>query len=691
MNPARGTTAAVSSALVLATAGALLTAVAAPASAATTCTSPVYKRQFFANTTFSGTPKKTDCDSAIDQNWGSGAPASGLPSNNFGVRWTVTRDFGSGGPFALPVATQDGLRVYLDGVRKVDLWKNVSSTVKKTVNVTIPSGKHTLRVDYVNWTGAANVSFAYTPRTSASVDTVKPLTPTGDAMTYTTATGKAALTWSRNKEMDLAGYRVYRRLKGAPYGSKPLTTTTYTSYTDIPPATGETYYYEVRAYDKAGNESTGTADRAAVTPDLTGPAAPTGLTAHGDLYGMVLGWNAVADATGYELYEKDATTGAYTLVKKLTGTTYTHTMGNTETSHIYVVRAYDAAGNAGAYSASVASDSVDRTAPAAPQNLVTKAESGATKLWWNAPQSPTDDELANGAHFSVVRSKGTALGSDPVRVTCAEDGQSVNTDLETYTLYCSDESGELDTTYTYGVTFVDGQGNESAASNTVTMTTEDPYPPLPLTGLTATPRADGTVLRWDQPADDDVASYRAFRGVRQSDGTVKWIGELAHCTDKGDDPLAMMCIDIPDGETYVYTVIATDVWGNTRSLLDPSVPTVTSTELDIVPGEPIGGDTGPLYGNGGWSVSEQLNPARWSCSGDVCDTLTEYRVSRWNPATQAYEPVGTVAAVAGTEYYSFLDTTQPLGSISYYRVVGVLADGTETAATHPWVIRPDLV
>jgi hypothetical protein len=35
--------------------------------------------------------------------------------------------------------------------------------VKKTVNVTVPAGKHTLRVDYANWTGAANVSFAYTP------------------------------------------------------------------------------------------------------------------------------------------------------------------------------------------------------------------------------------------------------------------------------------------------------------------------------------------------------------------------------------------------------------------------------------------------------------------------------------------------------------------------------------------------
>ncbi|SFH25571.1 hypothetical protein SAMN02787118_1852, partial [Streptomyces mirabilis] len=76
MNPARRTTAATAAALVLTTAGGLLTAT--PAAAATTCTSPVYKRQFFANTTFSGTPKKTDCDAAVSENWGTKTPASGL-------------------------------------------------------------------------------------------------------------------------------------------------------------------------------------------------------------------------------------------------------------------------------------------------------------------------------------------------------------------------------------------------------------------------------------------------------------------------------------------------------------------------------------------------------------------------------------------------------------------------------------
>ncbi|MFV0135302.1 fibronectin type III domain-containing protein [Streptomyces sp. HMX87] len=366
MNPDRPTTAVAATAIVLATAGGLLSAVAAPASAASaataTCVSPVYKRQFFANTTFSGAPKKTDCDSRIDQNWGTGAPASGLPSNHFGVRWTVTRDFGSGGPFSFPVEARDGIRVYLDGVRKVDLWKNVSTTVKKTVNVPIPSGKHTLRIDFVNWTGAANVKFGYLPRTSATVDKVRPLTPTGTTVTYDTATGKARITWSRNKEMDLAGYRVHRRVKGSAYPAEPLATTASTAYTDIPPATGRTYYYEVRAVDKAGNESTGTADQGVTTPDRTGPAAPTRLTAHGDLHGMVLGWNAAPDAAAYQLYERDPATGSYTLVKQLTGTSYTHPVGHDDTPHTYVVRALDTVGNPGPYSAPVTSDGIDRTA-----------------------------------------------------------------------------------------------------------------------------------------------------------------------------------------------------------------------------------------------------------------------------------------------------------------------------------------
>ncbi|MCX4972742.1 fibronectin type III domain-containing protein [Streptomyces sp. NBC_00620] len=396
MRPVRRSGAAIAITLATASTGGLLTAAAAPASAATTCASPVYKRQFFANTTFSGTPKKTDCDTAIDQNWGTAAPASGLPANNFGVRWTVTRDFGSGGPFSLPVSTQDGIRVYLDGTRKVDIWKNVSSTVKRTVNITIPAGKHTLRVDYVNWTGTANVKFAYTPRTTATVDKVKPLTPTGTAVTYDTATGKAKLTWSKNKEMDLAGYRVYRRLKGSTTWTK-LTTTTSTSYTNTPPTTGDTYYFEVRAIDKAGNESGGTADKAVTTVDKTAPERVTGVSALGTTAGNAITWQASSkDVDHYEVWaapvgQQDLDGPAFVFE-----TSYTDPIADAGTAYRYTLQAVDGSGNI-----SPVSEPVTVTRPVASTAPVPSAVKGTpadafTNVTWTAAEDP--DAVVTGFH-----------------------------------------------------------------------------------------------------------------------------------------------------------------------------------------------------------------------------------------------------------------------------------------------------
>ncbi|MFF4504639.1 PA14 domain-containing protein [Streptomyces sp. NPDC001401] len=389
MNPARPTTAAATTAVVLATAAGLLSATAAPASAATTCTSPVFKRQFFANTSFSGTPTKTDCDSAIDQNWGTSAPASGLPKDNFGVRWTVTRDFGSGGPFALPVATQDGIRVYLDGVRKVDLWKNVSTTVRKTVNITIPSGKHTLRVDYVNWTGTANVSFAYKPRTSADIDKVKPLVPTGTSVSYDSATGKAGLTWSKNKEMDLAGYRVYRRLKGTSFGATPLATTTSTSYTDTTlPVTGDTYYYEVRAYDRAGNVSSGTADQAVTTVDRTAPQQVTGLTAQGTTAGNTLTWqpSSSADVHHYEVWGAPEGQQDPDGPEIVLGASFTDVTAETGTAYVYRVHAVDGAGNVSPVSDPVTATRPEPSGTPAPTGLTGTLYDDRTEIRWDLPE-----------------------------------------------------------------------------------------------------------------------------------------------------------------------------------------------------------------------------------------------------------------------------------------------------------------
>ncbi|WP_128433795.1 PA14 domain-containing protein [Streptomyces cyaneus] len=453
MTPARRTTAAAATAVVLATAGGLLTAVATPASAATTCNSPVFKRQFFANTTFSGTPKKTDCDDAIDQSW-SGAPATGLPRDNFGVRWSVTRDFGSGGPFSLAASGLDGIRVYLDGSRKIDLWKNVSSTVSKTVNVTVPSGKHTLRVDYVNWTGSAKVKFAYTPRTSATVDKVKPLTPTGTSVAYDATTGKAKLTWAKNKEMDLAGYRVYRRLKGAAFPGTPLATTTSTSttYTDATlPVTGDTYYYEIRAYDKAGNVSTGTADQAVTTADRTAPDKATGLAALGTTAGNSVTWQAPSakDVDHYEVWGAPVGETDPDGPQPVWGKSWTDTTAAPGTAYTYKVQAVDAAGNL-----APVSDPVTVTRPVASDVPAPTTAQGTpadahTRLTW----TPSGGDVTG---FRVYR-RTEAVGG---WVLAGSTGAS-------QTSY-DDTSAPQGKAYYY-VVAVDGAGAESVPSGQVTV------------------------------------------------------------------------------------------------------------------------------------------------------------------------------------------------------------------------------
>ncbi|WP_051827629.1 fibronectin type III domain-containing protein [Streptomyces bicolor] len=392
MNPARRTAAATAATVALATAGTLLTT--ASASAAVTCTSPVFKRQFFANTTFSGTPKKTDCDTAIDQNWGAGAPASGLPSNNFAVRWTVTRDFGSGGPFSFAASGLDGIRVYLDpgkpDARKIDLWKNVSTTVSKTVNVTIPSGKHTLRVDYVNWTGSARVKFGYTPRTAATVDKVKPLAPTGTSVTYDQATGKARLTWTRNKEMDLAGYRVYRRLKSdTSYPATPLATTTSTTFTDSTlPLNGAQYFYSVRAYDRAGNASAGSAGVPVTTADRTAPEQVTGLAAKGTTAGNTVSWepSASADVQHYEVWGAPEGQQDPDGPDIVLGTSYTDVRAETGAAYTYKVHAVDAAMNVSQVSAPVTATRPAPSATPAPTGLTSAVHDDKTVIGWDLPE-----------------------------------------------------------------------------------------------------------------------------------------------------------------------------------------------------------------------------------------------------------------------------------------------------------------
>ncbi|MEU3395890.1 fibronectin type III domain-containing protein [Streptomyces filamentosus] len=534
----------------------------APAAAAVTCASPQWKAEYYANTTLTGTPKLTTCDSAIAENYGYGDPAGvTLPKDNFSVRWSLTRDFGSGGPFTFTAEAQDGIRVSLDGVRKIDLWRNVSTTQKKTVNLTVPSGRHTIVVSYATWTGAANVKFGYTPVTSATYDKVRPLAPAGASVTYDRTLNKATLKWAANKEMDLSGYRVYRRLSSSTAWTKISSATalvTTASYVNAPPPTGQTYLYELRAVDKAGNESPGGPDLTVVSVDRTPTAAPAGVTATDGASGVVLAWQPVAGAARYTVHRQR--TGSSDPVAQVaagvTATTWRDTATAERTGYTYWVSAVDAAGNVSPRTSVTAAHG--DFAPAAPTGLTVVDSSDAVRrhtLRWTAPAA------TDVVSYNVYRDGGlleNVSGTGFVDMNAVWHG----------------------TTYRYTVTAVDRAGNESPASAEAVITTEgDLIAPAAVTGVRATPREDGVLVEWDASTEPDLKRYEVFRAEKYDDGDggFFWLAHRVEYLSK--DATSFLHPADADGETVMYGVIAVDRWENMLPVEDPSLNWAEVTEL----------------------------------------------------------------------------------------------------------------
>ncbi|MFB7289211.1 fibronectin type III domain-containing protein [Actinacidiphila glaucinigra] len=623
---------------------------AGAAHAATTCSTGVWVASYYANTTFKGTPKKTTCDTSINENYGTGDPTGvTLPKDNFGVRWNLTRDFGSGGPFTLTAATRDGIRVYLDGTRKIDLWKDVTTTRTKTLNLTIPKGKHTLRVDYAAFKGSANVKFTYTPRTSASVDKTKPLAPAGLKAVYSTGTYKATLTWARNPEADLAGYRVYRRTgSGAWTRISGTAAVTRTSYTDAPAPTGDAYTYAVTAVDKAGNASGRSAGATVTSADRTGPAAPGAFTAASGAAGNTLRWTASAGATRYEIQRAILPGTAFTTTATTGATKYEDTSAVLEQSYAYRVRALDAAGNASAFTAS-AEATRDSTAPPVPTGLTVAAETtDGVSLTWTGGGGDT-------AGYRVYR----AASANGARTLIGSPQRAAYADL----------TGDPGRPYWYQVAAVDAAGNESARTTAVSAAQTagpDDAPAAPTitssfrgTTLSMVFRTDGYV-----PADHYVVYRSRTTPVRPEDGA-----ELV----AGSSGLQLILTGVTDRD-YHYAVVAVSRAGAASGYSADHLPVW----------QPVGLRPTEIYET---SQGDGTATLRWAAAaGEPGLTVDGYRVYRSTSPGVTKETATKVTSLPGGDD-QFTDTGLDNG-VTYYYAVSVVYNQGESGLSPEVALTP---
>ena len=438
------------------------------------------------------------------------------------------------------------------------------------------------------------------------------------------AQGRPTLTWKA--VTGAAKYEVYRArsLNGDYIKYSTVTGTSYTNISYI--ENGNTYYYKVRALDANGTAGPWS-DVVAVTCRL-GLTAPT-VTGGNDAQGRpTLKWNAVTGAAKYEVYRARSKDGTYTKYSTTTGTAYTNSSYLTSgATYYYKVRALDANGNAGPYSAVVSVTC--RLKLTAPSVTGGNDAQGRPTLKWNA--------VSGAAKYEVYRAR-------------SMNGDYVKYSTVTGTSYTNTSYLANGTTYYYKVRALGSDGSYGPYSTPVSVTYKAPFG-APL--VTGSKDSQGRpALKWDKVTD--AAKYEVYR-ARSKDGTYSLMSTQSATGYTNTSYLA-------NGTTYYYKVRALKANGTASAY--SSVVTITYGTVPT-PAAPA-------------MRSAKADSAGITVSWDTAANAVTYNVYRTADAGSSWTQVAS--SVKGTSYK---DTTVKKGVKYGYKVRGVAADGKTLGPMSP--------
>ena len=428
--------------------------------------------------------------------------------------------------------------------------------------------------------------------------------------------GRPTLKW--NTVTGAAKYEVYRArsLNGDYIKYSTVTGTSYTNTSYI--ENGNTYYYKVRALKSDGTAGAWSSV-VSVTYKQTLPA-PT-VTGGNDAQGRpTLTWKAVSGAAKYEVYRARSKDGTYTKYSTTTGTAYTNSSYLTSgATYYYKVRALDANGNAGPYSAVVSVTC--RLKLTAPSVTGGNDAQGRPTLKWNA--------VSGAAKYEVYRAR--SMNGDYVKYSTVTGTSYTNTS------YLANGN-----TYYYKVRALGSDGSYGPYSTPVSVTYKAPFG-APL--VTGSKDSQGRpALKWDKVTD--AAKYEVYR-ARSKDGTYSLMSTQSATGYTNTSYLA-------NGTTYYYKVRALKANGTASAY--SSVVTITYGTVPT-PAAPA-------------MRSAKADSAGITVSWDTAANAVTYNVYRTADAGSSWTQVAS--SVKGSSYK---DTTVQKGVKYGYKVRGVAADG----------------
>jgi hypothetical protein len=158
---------------------------------------PEWKGEYWNNRDLSGAPALVRNDANVDFDWGTAAPAPGLPVDDFAARWTRTVTL-SAGIYRLYAQADDSVRVYLDGALIIDEWHGSTETTY-SIDRAIDGGTHQFKIDYAEHSRDARGRFwwqkiADLPTPTVTATATQTPTPTATATTEPTPTATATAT-----------------------------------------------------------------------------------------------------------------------------------------------------------------------------------------------------------------------------------------------------------------------------------------------------------------------------------------------------------------------------------------------------------------------------------------------------------------------------------------------------------------
>ena len=488
--------------------------------AVTDCVTSEWSVDYFAGTELEGSAIKSECVADIDQTFNSDAGPAGVGFNQYSARFSKILDEGAG-TYEFTTFSDDGVRVFVDGVAIIDEWYGQSGNEAHVGSVTLTEGEHVVVVEYYQAYGGAKLVVDYAQAVTGcvasewSVDYFSGIELEGSAIEsecvadidqttapagvgpdqysarFTKMLDEGAGTYQFSALSD-DGIRLF--VDGADvidewYGQSGTELHTGSVTLTEGPHVVVVEYYQgyggaklVVNYEKAG-------------ADVEAPDAPTELVASQGIDSIRLDWatSSSSDTAGYRVYRGTAS-GVVASDAPLSGSSlltspwYFDSTIVHGTTYYYVVTAVDAAGNESVISneaMGVFQDEPDTEAPEAPSALTATGGDESVTLNWNA--SASDDTVG----YLVYR------GIEPAVLIGGEvvSGAAPVTEL-TYT----DDTVANGTTYFYAVTAVDLAGNESAGSNEVTAVPQVPNTTDVKVDFTATNGvpAAGYVADWGQ-------------------------------------------------------------------------------------------------------------------------------------------------------------------------------------------------